>query len=270
MSDDVYTALTQRQKAVWGAGDWNEIAPTIADASRVAVERLGLRDGHDYLDVACGNGPAAILGAQLGARTTGLDFVPALIESAKARAAAAGVEATFVVGDAQDLPFEDGSFDRVSSVFGVMFAPDQERAAAELVRVCRPGGQIVVAAWTPEGLNGRMFMTLGKHLPPPPDGFLPPVLWGTEDRVRELFAGHDVQTERLMLTFEEEDFEEFMESFERQLGPMVMARAVLEPQGRWEAAREDLMSMYLEANERELPGIRTNAEYLLTTVRHAG
>jgi SAM-dependent methyltransferase len=155
----------------------------------------------------------------------------------------------------------------VSSVFGAMFAPDQERAAAELVRVCRPGGTIAVAAWTPEGLNGRMFMALGKHMPPPPEGFMPPVLWGTEDRIRELFAGVEVETERVMLTTEYEDFDDFVELFTTQLGPIVTARRVLEPQGKWEAAREDILSIYRGANERELPAIRTSAEYLLTTVR---
>jgi SAM-dependent methyltransferase len=264
---DVYSAMTERQKAMWSAGDWPAIAPTIADASSVVVEKLGVGPGHDYLDVATGSGTAAILGAARGARTTGLDFVPKLVDAATERAAAEGVEATFVVGDAQDLPFEDDSFDRVSSVFGAMFAPDQERAAAELVRVCRPGGIIAVAAWTPEGLNGRMFMTLGKHLPPPPEGFKPPILWGTEARVRELFAGHDTETERVMLTTEYEDFDEFVERFEGTLGPMVMARQALEPQGKWAAVREEVLAIYEDANQVERPAIRTSAEYLLTTVR---
>jgi ubiquinone/menaquinone biosynthesis C-methylase UbiE len=264
---EVYATLTERQKAVWGSGDWPTVAPTIADASRVVVEKLGVEADHDYLDVATGSGTAAILGAKRGARTTGLDFVPKLVEAAGERASEEGVEATFVVGDAQDLPFEDDSFDRVSSVFGAMFAPDQERAAAELVRVCRPGGMIAVAAWTPEGLNGRMFMALGQYLPPPPEGFKPPVLWGTEDRIRELFHGVDVQTERVMLTAEYEDFDSFVELFTTQLGPIVTARSVLEPQGKWDEARDAILSLYSEANEVELPGIRTSAEYLLTTIR---
>jgi SAM-dependent methyltransferase len=266
-STDVYSTLTQRQKAVWSAGDWVAIAPTIADASSVVVEKLGVDRGHDYLDVATGNGTAAILGAKRGARATGLDFVPRWVEAATERAAAEGVEATFVVGDAQDLPFDDDSFDRVSSVFGTMFAPDQERAAAELVRVCRPGGVIAVAAWTPEGLNGRMFMTLGKYMPPPPEGFKPPILWGTDERVHELFAGHDVQTERVMLTSEYEDFDAFVELWEGTLGPVVTARQVLEPEGKWAAAREEVHAIYKDANQLQPPAIRTSAEYLLTTVR---
>lgn len=263
----VYTALTERQKAVWGSGDWPAVAPTIGHVSEVVVDRLGVAADHDYLDVATGSGTAAILGARRGARTTGLDFVPALVDAARAQAAEQGVEATFVVGDAQDLPFEDDSFDRVSSVFGAMFAPDQERAAAELVRVCRPGGIIAVTAWTPEGLNGRMFMTIGGFMPPPPEGFRPPVLWGTDARVNELFAGHDVQTERLLNTWGDDDADAFFAFLEANLGPMVTARAELEPEGRWAEARAAVRAIYTEANEVQLPAIRTSAEYLLTTVR---
>jgi SAM-dependent methyltransferase len=261
-----FTAMTDRQRAVWSAGDWTAVADTIADASRVVVERLGVGPGHDYLDVATGNGTAAIYGARAGGRVTGLDFVPALVEAATERARAEGVEATFVVGDAADLPFEDSSFDRVSSVFGCMFAPDQKRAAAELVRVCRPGGRIVVTAWTPEGLNGQMFMRLGKFMPPPPEGFRPPVLWGTEARVNELFAGHDVQTERLMLRTEADSFEERSELLINSFGPMVVARAALEPQGRWEEAREEMTSVFREANQADDGRMVTEAEYLLTTI----
>jgi len=266
-STDLYTTLTERQKAVWSSGDWPAVAPTIGGVSEVVIEKLGVAAEHDYLDVATGSGTAALLGAQRGARTTGLDFVPGLVDAARARAADEGVEATFVVGDAQDLPFEDDSFDRVSSVFGAMFAPDQERAAAELIRVCRPGGIIAVAAWTPEGLNGRMFMTLGKYMPPPPEGFKPPVLWGTDARVQELFDGNDVQTERLSNTWEDAAIDEFFAFLEANLGPMVTARSVLEPQGRWEEAQADFRAIYTAANEVEPPAIRTSAEYLLTTVR---
>lgn len=266
-SVDEYAALTERQKAVWGAGDWAAVAHTIAHPSSVVVDRLGIEAGHDYLDVATGSGTAAILGAKRGARTTGLDFVPKLVDAARSRAAEEGVEATFVVGDAQDLPFEDDSFDRVSSVFGAMFAPDQERAAAELIRVCRPGGKIAVTAWTPEGLNGRMFMTLGKYMPPPPEGFKPPVLWGTEARVQELFAGHDVQTERLLNTFENASSADFFVFLENNLGPLVMAKALLGEQGRWEEADAEVRSIYVSANEADPPAIRTSAEYLLTTVQ---
>lgn len=261
-----FAVLTERQRAVWSAGHWPSVAVKIADASRVVVEHLGVGAEHEYLDVATGSGTAAILGARRGARTTGLDFIPALIEAARERARTEGVEVEWVVGDAQDLPFADDSFDRVSSVFGAMFAPDQEKAAAELVRVCRPGGTIAVAAWTPEGMNGQMFMTLGKHLPPPPEGFLPPVLWGTEARVQELFAGHDVRTERRMLTFEDPSLDMMMDELETQLGPMVLAKALLEPQGQWTTAQADLREVYSSFNQADDGSVRADGEYLLTTV----
>jgi SAM-dependent methyltransferase len=261
-----YVALTERQKAVWSAGDWPTVAPTIAGASEAMVEHLAPGSGDVYLDVATGDGIAAVLAAQRGATVTGLDLVPALVDAAKARAAAAGVDATFVVGDAQQLPFEDDSFDFVSSCFGAMFAPDQQRAADELVRVCRPGGKVAVAAWTPEGLNGQMFATLGKYLPPPPEGFQPPLLWGTEERVNELFAGQDVSTERIVLHMEDASLEAVVERMENSLGPTVMARKLLEPEGRWPAARDDLLAMYSRFNEAEGGAYSGAAEYLRTTV----
>jgi SAM-dependent methyltransferase len=260
-----FAALTAVQKAVWDAGDWAEFAPLIADASRVVIDRLGVAEGHEFLDVGTGSGTAAILAARRGARATGLDLVPKLIAAAQARAQAEGVEVTWVVGDAQDLPFGDGSFDRVSSVFGCMFAPDQERAAAELVRVCRPGGRITVSAWTPEGLNGQTFGVVGKYFPPPPEGVRPPVMWGTEDHVRHLFSGHSVETERVMLRWKGDSFDEFVANFE-VLGPMVMARAALEPQGKWEAAREDVLDVYRRQNRAGEGGIDVESEYLVTTV----
>lgn len=261
-----FSALTERQRAVWSAGDWPAVAPKIAEASRVVVEHLGVSSGHDYLDVATGSGTAALLGARRGARATGLDFVPALIEAARARAAEEGIDVDWVVGDAQDLPFEDDRFDRVSSIFGAMFAPDQERAAAELVRVCRPGGTIAVAAWTPEGMNGQMFATLGKLLPPPPEGFKPPILWGTEERVQELFAGQDVRTERRLLRFEDPSLDVTMTELSTQLGPIVMAKQVLEPEGRWPEAERELRGLYQRFNQAGDGSVRADAEYLLTTV----
>jgi ubiquinone/menaquinone biosynthesis C-methylase UbiE len=262
-----YAALTARQKAVWSSGDWPAVAPTITDASAEVVDAIGVGPDQDFLDVATGSGTAAIMGAQRGARTTGLDFVPELIDAARAAGTGEGVEVEWVVGDAQDLPFEDDSFDRVSSVFGAMFAPDQAKAAAELVRVCRPGGMIGVAAWTPEGVNGQMFATLGGHMPPPPEGFQPPVLWGTEDRVRELFAGQDVQTSRHMVRFEDDDVEEFFPRWEEQLGPLVMARKALEPEGKWEAARDAVRDLFRSVNQRSDGGLAWDAEYQLTVVR---
>ena len=168
-----FQALTEVQKAIWTAGDFAAVAPMLEDASAAVVERLAVSADHDYLDVATGSGNAAILGAWRGARTTGLDLVPKLIDAARERSRQEGLDVEWIVGDAQDLPFADDNFDRVSSVFGAMFAPDHATAAAELVRVCRPGGLIAVTGWTPEGLNGQTFIRLGSMMGPPPEGAQP-------------------------------------------------------------------------------------------------
>lgn len=271
---DVGTAeqLRARQQAVWSSGDWATFAPIVQDVSDEIIEVVGVREGEDYLDVATGSGNAAFAAARRGARVSGLDFVPAQIEAARARFAAAGLEADLVVGNAEELPYEDASFDRITSVFGVMFAPRHEVGAAELVRVARPGATIVVAAWTPEGMNGRMFETLGKHMPPPPEGFVPPVLWGTEEHVRELFAADDLEIafERRMATVEFDSVDRWLSHCEQNLGPVVTAKAALEPQGRWEAARADLVALEEGYNEADDGSMRAQAEYLLTKVTRSG
>ena len=259
-------ALTEVQKAIWTAGDFAAVAPMLEDASAAVVERLGVSADHDYLDVATGSGNAAILGARRGARTTGLDLVPKLIDAARERGRREGLDVEWILGDAQNLPFADDSFDRVSSVFGVMFAPDHATAAGELVRVSRPGGVIAVTAWTPEGLSGQTFIRLGALIGPPPEGVQPPILWGTEGHVRELFAGHAVETERRMLVMEHESMEAWQEESERNVGPLVLAKAALEPQGRWQAVRDELRAIYTEANEAEGGAMRVQSEYLLTTI----
>src|SRR5688500_3929533 len=182
---------------MWGTGDYASVADKIATAGETLVAAAGIEPGQDVLDVACGTGNASVPAATLGARVTGLDFAPALLAIARERGADAMVEVEWVEGDAQALPFEDSSFDRVISVFGHMFAPDQERTAAEMLRVVRPGGRIGIACWTPDGKIGAMFKTLGA-LNPPPAGVQSPLLWGTEDHVRGLlgdaeFSRHEVE-----------------------------------------------------------------------------
>jgi len=262
------TELKERQKATWTAGAYDEVAAYIAAASEAAVEALGIEPGMRVLDVACGTGNASIPAARLGAEVTGIDLTPKLVGMARERAEAEGLEIEFLEGDAEMLPFDDGAFDRVVSVFGVMFAPDHQRAADELVRACAAGGRIATAAWTPEGVNGRMFATLGSHMPPPPEGFQPPVLWGSEEHVTTLFAAHDFQPrfERHSVRFEFDSIDDWMEFSERVLGPVIMAKAVLEPRGKWEAARDDLVTIYEETNQRSDGTMVVEAEYLLTIV----
>ncbi len=269
MDAETATKLKEGQQAVWAAGDWPKFAPIVQNVADSVVEGLGVQAGQDFLDVATGSGNAAIAGARRGARTTGLDLVPELVEAARARAAEEGLEIEFVAGNAEELPFADDSFDRVSSIFGAMFAPRHQQAADELVRVARPGGQIAVAAWTPEGMNGQMFKTIGEHMPAPPEGFEPPSLWGSEEHVRELFStpGLEVNCEKRMAEIAWESVEDWMEHCERNLGPIVMAKGALEPQGKWDAARADLIALEDRYNEADDGTMRAQAEYLVTAVR---
>ncbi len=259
----------ERQHKLWSSGDFGKVAPTIEEVSVVVVDRVGVEAGQDLLDVATGTGNAALIAAERGARVTGLDFVPELLAQAADRAAAAGLEAEWVEGDAQSLPFPEDSFDRVTSVFGSMFAPRHSQTAAEMVRVARPGGSIAVAAWTPEGLNGELFRAIGGHMPPPDPEIEAPVLWGVEAHVRALFEapGAGVACERLTVPVRADSVEGWVDFCERFLGPVGMAKAALEPQGRWEEARAQLVELYERWNEASDGTLDAPAEYLLTTCR---
>jgi SAM-dependent methyltransferase len=186
---DVVT-IKQRQQAAWACGDYAAVGSRFPLIAELLCEAVDLRAGERVLDVACGNGNASLAAARRFCQVTGVDYVPALLERARERAKAEGLEATFQEADAEDLPFADASFDVVLSTCGAMFAPDQEQTASELLRVCRPGGRIGMINWTPDGYVGELFRTIGRYLPPPP-GLRPPVLWGSPERLRELF-GPDV------------------------------------------------------------------------------
>lgn len=258
----------QGQRRLWAAGDFPTMAATIQVASDAVIDRLGVDEGQDLLDVATGTGNAAVPAAQRGAHVVGLDLVPKLLDAARRRAAEAGVEIEWIEGDAEALPFDDASFDRVSSVFGVMFAPRHQQAADELVRVARPGARIGVAAWTPEGVNGQMFKILGAHLPPPPPELQSPVMWGKEEHVRELFADPrlEVACEQQTVRVVWESIDSWVTHCERVLGPTVMAKAALEPQGRWAAARAELVQLYERTNQADDGTLDASADYLLTVV----
>ena len=265
MSTDV-SAIKEGQRRMWTVGDYPDIARRIAGAAELIVERAQVGPGVSVLDVATGSGNVAIPAAAAGASVTGLDLTPRLLEVARARAADAGLQVSFIEGDAEALPFEDMSFDRVTSCFGVMFAPRHELAARELSRVASPGAKIVLTAWTPDGLNGRMFTTVGSYMPAPSPELEPPVMWGEEDHVSSLFAacGAELTFERHNITFEHESPQGWLDYNERVLGPTIMAKAALEPQGRWDALRTDLVKLYTDGNEADDGSFRAQGEYLLS------
>jgi SAM-dependent methyltransferase len=179
--------IKQRQQAAWASGDYAAVGSRLLLTAELLCEAVDLRAGERVLDVACGNGNAALAAARRFCQVTGVDYVPELLERARERVQAEGLEATFQEADAEDLPFPDNSFDVVLSTCGAMFAPDQERTAAELLRVCRPGGRIGMVNWVPDGYVGELFRTIGRYLPPPL-GLRPPVQWGSEERLRKLFG----------------------------------------------------------------------------------
>jgi SAM-dependent methyltransferase len=255
----------QQARAMWAMGDYPSIDYRLIGAGNDAVQAAAVSEGQSVLDVACGAGNATIPAAKTGARVTGLDITPELLDPGRAKAAEAGVEIDWVEGDAEQLPFDDGSFDAVISVFGCMFAPDQAKTADEIARVMKPGGGMGICAWTLDGSIGKFFMTVSKHMPPPPEGFQPPILWGNEDHVRGLFdgTGVDLELRRAALEFIADSADAFMEEYETALPPMVAARQALEPEGKWEALRSDVLALYAETNEANDGSYRQIAEYLV-------
>ena len=265
MSIDV-SAFKQGQKAMWTAGDYPDIALRIVTVGEYLAERAGAAPGLELLDVATGSGNVSIAAARRGAKVTALDLTPKLLEAQRARAAAEGLEINLIEGDAEELPFDADSFDRVTSCFGVMFAPRQKLAAEELVRVARPGGSIVVAAWTPDGFIGRNISTTATYMPVPPPELTPPVMWGDEQHVRGLFEGTGVELlfERRAVSFVGGSPEAWLAEDEQKLGPALMAKAALEPQGRWEDLRRDMLALYEEFNQAEDGSFRVDSAYLVT------
>jgi ubiquinone/menaquinone biosynthesis C-methylase UbiE len=257
-------------RAVWAAGDYGAIAPTIAHVGERAVRHAGIRAGEDVLDVACGTGNATLPAARAGARATGLDLTPELLAQARALAAAEGLDVEFVEGDAEALPFADAAFDAVLSTFGAMFAPDQAAVARELVRVTRPGGRIVLCNWTPEGETGDMIRLVAGYAPPPP-GVPSPLRWGDETTVRELFAplGVELELRREIAEFPLGTRAEAVEHYTTRFGPLVKAGERLQPD-RWTALREDLGALYERWSPEGGDQLSYRGEYLLVEARRPG
>ena len=263
-SDD----LRARARATWAAGDWDSFAPLVEPVGALVLERAGLEPGMDLLDVGTGSGGnIAIPAALRGANVVGSDVTPELLELAGHKASEAGVEVTWVEADAQALPFEDASFDRVISTFGAMFAPDHALAARELVRVCRPGGRIAMATWTNDGYAGELFQLTGRFMPAPPPGVQPPHLWGVEAHVEDVFgaAGVDVQLSRESVDFEFPSVEHAVRHYADDFGPFLMARTVLEPQGTWDEFLAGFRDVVARFNRAGDGAAVIRAEYLIIT-----
>jgi SAM-dependent methyltransferase len=258
----------ERARTTWAAGNFDEIAKTNLRVHEKVAETADIAPGTTVLDVACGSGRATIPAALAGGRCTGLDLVPDLLDHARRHAAEAGVDIEWFEGDAESLPFEDASFERVISTFGVMFAPRHAVAAAELARVCSPGGLVVLASWTPEGMIGGMFKLVASHMPPPPSYASPPPLWGNEEHVRGLLEPHgfEVETERAMAIFSGDSVEGVVANMETNFGPWKMAQAALGDD--WPALRSQLYDLY-EAAAQPMDDGRVGAfgEYLLVKAR---
>jgi SAM-dependent methyltransferase len=221
-------AIKRRQQQTWASGDFHVVGARIVLTAEQLVDAADLRAGWNVLDVATGSGNAAIAAARLGCTSVGVDYVPALLERGRRRAAAEGLDVVFVEGDAEALPFPDGSFDAVTSVFGAMFAPDQTRAAMELLRVTRPGGTIALASWTPDGFIGELFQTVGEHVRPP--AAIPsPMLWGSASHLQQLL-GHGItwlDVRERTFTFRFQTAESFVTFFRLWYGPTLKAFAAL-------------------------------------------
>jgi SAM-dependent methyltransferase len=248
--------MKNNTRATWASGDYATIAKhDLWELGERIVERAGVSPGEDVLDVACGTGNAAIRAADAGARVVGLDLTPELLDAGRHEAAEAGVEVEWLEGDAEALPFPDESFDVVLSVMGCMFAPRHDVTARELARVLRPGGRLALFGWTPEGPVGRFFKTLGAYMPPPPAFAMPPLLWGTEGHVRELFDGTGVELEftRELSTnpsaTSDDSADERIEFYTTTFGPLMKLRESTEAQGRWPALRDDLTPLYENTEE---------------------
>lgn len=260
--------LQDQGRRAWSAGNWDEIADYVRQVGGPLLDAIAVEPGMRLLDIGAGSGGSiAIPAAQRGATVVASDLVGDHFVAGRRRAADAGVEIEWVEADALELPFEDDSFDRVTSTFGHMFAPDHALAAAEMVRVCKPGGVIGVACWTPEGMVGEMFKITGSFMPAPPPGVEPPVLWGSEGHVRQLLEplGVELEFEGGVNVFTHESVEAYSEHFENNFGPLVTAKGMLgERFAELQAATNE---MFATVNQATDGGMRMEGEYLRTIAR---
>jgi ubiquinone/menaquinone biosynthesis C-methylase UbiE len=262
-------AIKARQRLAWSAGDYAVVGTTLQIVGEDLCEALDLRAGQIVLDVAAGNGNASLAAARRWCEVTATDYVPTLLERARERAAADHLAMEFREADAENLPFDDESFDAVMSTFGVMFTPDQERAAGELVRVCRRGGRIGLANWTPEGFIGQLFKTLGRFVPPAA-GVRSPALWGTRARIDELFGQHaaEIRTASRHFVFRYRSPDHWLAIFKAYYGPLLKAFAALDAaaQGALEAEIRQLIARFNRAADGTMV---VPSEYLEVVITRA-
>jgi SAM-dependent methyltransferase len=257
-----FAELKARQSVMWGNGPYERITNTVRDIHELVIERVDPKPGERLLDAATGTGAVAILAAGRGADAVGQDLAPVLIDTARERAAEAGAAVQFEVGDAEDMRYDDASFDIVTSTCGVMFAPDHTAVASELARVTKPGGRLALACWTPEGGLGQMFGMMRPFLPPPPEGVGSPFAWGKEDHVRELLGeSFDLAFEEHESVLRTADGEEYWELFSSSYGPTKSAAEALDDE-----RREEFHQTWVDFFEalREGDDVVHHREYLLT------
>jgi SAM-dependent methyltransferase len=262
-----FAAVKCRQQNTWASGDFSVVASRIVFQAEHLCETADLQAGWRVLDVATGSGNAAIAAARRGCEVVGIDYVPALLQRGRIRAAAEHLDVRFVEGDAEELRFPDASFDAVISVYGVMFAPDHHRAATELARVCRPGGRIALASWTPDGFIGETFRVFSRHLPPGP-GLQPPVRWGDQGYLDSLFGdvAATMASHRRTAVFRFRSAEENVDFFRTYYGPTLRAFESLDPPQR-ESLRNDLLDLALRYDRNGGTGpIAITVDYLETVI----
>jgi SAM-dependent methyltransferase len=264
------SAVKSRQQGTWASGDFSVIASRIVFQAEHLCETADVQSGWRVLDVATGSGNAALAAARRGCDVVGIDYVPALLERGRIRAAAEHLDVRFVEGDAENLHFPDAAFDAVISIYGVMFAPDHHRAAAEMARVCRPGGLIALASWTPDGFIGETFRTMSRYIPPVP-GLQPPVRWGDPVYLGELFGGvaASINSYRRSAVFRFRSAEDNVEFFRTHYGPTLRAFESLEPIQR-ESLRDELVALARRYDRNRGAGpIAIVADYLETVIVRA-
>ena len=255
-------ALKARQRGAWSSGDYAVVGTTLQIVGEDLCEALDIRAGARVLDVAAGNGNVSLAAARRWCDVVATDYVPALLEVARERAAAERLEISLREADAEALPFKDAAFDVVVSTFGVMFTPDQDKAASEMARVCRPGGKIGLANWTPDGFIGQLFKIIGKHLPPPA-GVKSPALWGTQARIREMFESQaaSITIEPRNFAFRYRSPAHWMEIFRTYYGPVLKAFAALQPAGQ-AALESDIHALISRLNRSDDGTMVVPGEYL--------